>query len=283
MVFLIFALARPQRSLDQSKRSVEGLDIIMVIDTSGSMLTQDFALGGRAASRVDVVKAVIAEFIRNRPDDRIGMVVFAAEAYTHAPLTFDHDALISMLDDVRPGPAGESTSIGEGLGVAVKRMQKVTAKSKVVVLLTDGGNTSGRLSPDGATQAAAEVGVKVYTIGIGGKSGGERGKKGGKADLDVDVDLLTRIATKTGGKFFLASDTDALLKIYRTIDELEKTKADFRQFRKVEEHFVIFVWPAVLCLLLEVLWTCTRFRPIQYLPSANHKPMAAHIAPGAKS
>ena len=253
---LAIALARPQAGNSNTQRTAEGLDIVMVLDTSGSMNLRDFTWGREKPTRMAVVKRVISDFIKERTNDRIGMVVFGTEAFTQAPLTLDHEVLNRFIDIITVGMAGEATAVGDGLAAAVNRLKSVEAKSKVVILLTDGGNNAGRVDPLAAAQAAATMGVKVYTIGVG--SAPEGG--GDPQAADVDEPTLREIAKATGGKYFLASNTEMLIKVYDTIDKLEKTKVQVESFANYEDLYTGLVVFAVACLLAELVLGLTRLR-----------------------
>jgi len=264
LTLIIIGLARPQSGSTESRRSTDGLDIMMVIDTSGSMRAQDFVIAGERPTRLEVIKAVIAQFISERPDDRIGMVVFGTEAFTQAPLTLDHNVLLRFLERVKVSMAGDATAIGDGLGTALKRMKDVEAKGKVVILLTDGTNNAGRLDPVAAADAAKTLGIRVYTIGVGKQGTAPMNIDGTMRQVPVEIDesLLKRIAETTDGKFFRATDTEALIGVYATIDKLEKTRAEIKQFRNYEERFAWFVWPAIVLIFAEFGFSLTRFRKI---------------------
>lgn len=243
------ALARPQDSAAPGKKSSEGLDIVLIVDTSRSMEARDFVLAGERPNRLGVVKRVIADFVRDRPSDRIGIVVFGTEAFTQAPLTLDHDVLLRFLERIQIGMAGDDTAIGDGLATAVNRLKDVEAKSKVAILLTDGGNTAGRVDPLAAAAAAVAKDVKVYTIGVGTKD-------------DVDTKLLAEIATKTNAATYMAGDTESLVQVYETIDRLEKTRIDVQSFDDRDEQFAVFAALALAFLLGQALVGLTRFRRV---------------------
>jgi Ca-activated chloride channel family protein len=267
---LVIALARPQQPIGEVKAQAEGIDIVLCLDISGSMLAEDFEKDGRRYSRVDIVKEVVREFIGKRPHDRLAMVVFAGRPYTVCPLTLDHDWMIGSLDRVRVGLIEDGTAIGSGLGASVNRLRDIKAKSRVVVLLTDGVNNAGKLAPDLAADAAKAMGVKVYTIGAG--SGGvapipvlnQQGQKMFYRTMQADLDepLLTRIAEKTGGLYFRATDTKRLQEIYATIDKLEKRKLEAPSYRQMREMFGWFLWPGLAMLLVEVGLGQTRLRKL---------------------
>ena len=262
--FVVLGLTRPEVGNSKSERQSEGLDIVLVIDTSRSMEAQDFVWRGERPTRLSVVKQVIADFIKERPSDRIGMVVFGTEAFTQAPLTLDHDVLLRFLNRVQVGMAGDATAIGDGIGTAVHRLKDVESKSKVVILLTDGGNTAGRLDPLAAAQAAKALGVKIYAIGVGSEgevpvvvNGQVQVQK-----VDIDEELLKQMAKTTDAQYFRATDTETLISVYDTIDKLEKTKVKIQTFASYEDRYQPFVLAALLCVLAEFLVGVSRFRRI---------------------
>ena len=263
LLLIILAMARPQQRIGYSIKQSEGLDMMLIIDTSGSMRALDFLdKAGKRKSRLAVVKEVLAEFIANRPDDRIGMIVFGDEAYTQAPLTSDQEVLLAFLQQVEIGMAGENTAIGDALGVSTKRLKDVQAKSKIAILLTDGENTAGILDPLVATSVAAKHHIKVYTVGIGSNAEVPIPHAGRFffQHLPLDEKLMRKIATATGGKYFKASDTSSLQEIYRTIDRLEKTTHQEKRYDEYRELYHLPLWSAVLFFLFEQLLTLTRFR-----------------------
>lgn len=264
LLLLAVALARPQANKGHGPRTSEGLDIVLVIDTSRSMEARDYVLNGQQPTRLEVVKHVIGDFISTRASDRIGMVVFGTEAFTQAPLTLDHGVLDRFLERIEVGMAGDATAIGDGLATAVNRLRPVEAKSKVAILLTDGGNTAGRVDPLAAAEAARTMGVKVYTIGVG--SEGEDAKVGssggGGQRVDIDEDLLSKIAIDTGGRYFRAADTETLVNVYKTIDTLEKTPSTVTDYAGKEELFHPFAAVAGFFLAAELLLSASRFRRI---------------------
>ncbi|MFH0924902.1 MAG: VWA domain-containing protein [bacterium] len=269
LVLLILGLARPQSGTKLIERTTEGIDIILTVDTSGSMQALDFKLEGDRVDRLTVVKDVVKKFIKKRENDRIGMVVFGQEAFTQCPLTMDYGILLSFLDQAKIGMAGESTAVGSALGVSVKRLKDLKAKSRVIILLTDGRNNSGRIDPKTAAELAKKFNVKVYAIGVGTE--GEVpflvehplfGKRYAYDRVDLDKETLKMIADTTGGKFYTASDTKALEDIYGEIDKLEKTKVEVKEYMEFNELFSWFVIPALCLILLEVVLANTRFRKI---------------------
>lgn len=250
---LVLALARPRIGNEKTLRKSEGLDIFLVVDTSGSMEARDFVVGQYEVDRLTAVKAVMREFIKKRTDDRIGLVVFGSHAFAQAPLTLDHEVLLKFLDDIQIKMAGPETAIGDAIGVTVNRLKGVTAKSKIAILLTDGENSAGEIDPKVAANAAEKLGVKFYTIGAGGGGGqssflGFSFRTGGSR---IDENMLRYIANTTGGKYFRAKDTKDLVNIYNTIDELEKTTAETQVFRQYDEKYSAFLFP-VLWLLFGI-------------------------------
>jgi Ca-activated chloride channel family protein len=268
IVAVVLALSRPQSVDRPSSRSNEGIDIVLVVDTSGSMRALDFELKGERVDRLEVVKDVIGKFIEQRIDDRIGMVVFGTEAYTQVPLTLDHQVLHAFLKRGKIGMAGDATAIGDALATATKRVKDVDAKSRIVILLTDGTNTAGKVDPRTAAQAAASVGVRVYTIGVGSNGmvpmpvQGFFGETIQNVEVELDEALLREIAETTKGKYFKASDTEALVNVYKAIDELEKRKIEQNDYRRYEEKYFVLVALALLALLAEALFNLTRWRRI---------------------
>lgn len=262
VTLLIIAMARPQRGRDESKRRTEGLDIELVIDTSGSMRALDFMIEGRRENRIDVVKQVITEFVKQRPDDRIGTVVFGTHAFAQAPMTLDHDILMEYIDHIEVGLAGDATAIGDGIGVAVNRLKALQSKNRIIILLTDGASNAGKVEPTDAAQAAKALGIKVYTIGVGTEGFVSIPTQFGmqKIKADLDETLLKGIAQTTDGRYFRAMDTEALREVYRTIDSLEKSVVEVKVFHNTEEQFAFFVWPGLLLLLMELGLGITRLR-----------------------
>jgi Ca-activated chloride channel family protein len=267
LALLIVGLARPQLGRSNSTVQASGIDMMLAVDVSGSMKSLDFKVDGQPVSRVDVVKSVVGKFIEARPDDRIGMIEFAHSPYLVCPLTLDHDWLLRNLDRVQIGSIDDGTAIGSGIAACVNRLRDQPGKSKVVVLLTDGQNNCGKVSPVMAAEAAKALGVKVYTIGAGvrGEAPMPVTDAQGNTQIvmiqaDVDEAALQQIATETGGKFFRATDTDSLKKIYAEIDRLEKTTHPLKKFESQRE---LFPWAllSALCLLGTGLGLAqTRFR-----------------------
>ncbi len=264
----ILALARPQSGIKSTEITTEGVDIMLCLDTSGSMQALDFKDNGKRATRLRVVKKVVSEFIRGRENDRIGMVVFGEEAFTQCPLTLDYGVLLSLLDSVEIGMAGDSTAIGSSIAICVKRLKDLKSKSKVIILLTDGRNNSGAISPLTAAGIAKTYGIKIYTIGVGTE--GEApflvdsffGKQYVYQKVDLDEGTLTGIAQATGGKYFRATNTRALKDIYNQIDKMEKTEVKIKEYMEYEELFIYFLIPGLCLLLLELALANTRLRKI---------------------
>lgn len=263
MVLFVLALARPQLVFQETEVTTEGVDIILAIDTSLSMGALDFNLAGQTVNRLTAVKKVVTDFIRKQQNDRIGMVVFGEQAYTQCPLTLDSDVLVQFLDHLQLGMAGDGTAIGDGLGLSVKRLKDVPGKSKVVILLTDGRNNSGRISPEKAAEIAKTFGIKVYTIGIGTQGlvpfpqPGIFGQRLIYVKLELDQETLENIANITDGRYFYAGDTEKLQEIYSEIGELEKTELKVKHYQRWTELYRYFLVPALCLLLLEVLLSVT--------------------------
>ena len=262
LIFLTLALARPQTGRSQAKQRSEGIDIILVADASGSMNALDFVIDGKRQNRLSVVEKAMEDFVDSRVDDRIGLVVFGTHAFALCPLTLDHDVLLQYIDTMKVAMAGEETAIGDAIGVASNRLKDIPAKSKVMILLTDGENDAGKLDPREAAQAAKAMGIKIYTVGVGSEGYVPIQTPYGfqKVRLPIDEKLLKEIADMTGGRYFRAGDTDALFAIYHTIDALEKTTVDTNVYYNYEEKYASFVWLALVLLALELLLRTTRLR-----------------------
>ena len=266
IALLLIALARPQSVLEGSKTVSEGVDIVLTLDTSTSMLAEDFKIGARRINRFDVVKEVVKEFIRKRKDDRVGMVAFAARAYTVCPLTTNYSWLNENLDRVKVGMIEDSTAIGSALATSINRLKTSKTKSKIVILLTDGVNNAGTISPMVAAEAAKALKIKVYTIGVGTKGLSPYPFKDmyGRTvyqniPIEIDEDVLKKIADVTGGKYYLASDTETLRKIYDDISRLEKSAIEHFGYREYSELFLYFLIPGLILLGLEILLSNTLF------------------------
>jgi len=264
----VIALARPQAGQKETEIITEGIDIMLSLDTSGSMEALDFELEGRRSNRLAVVKKVVKAFIEKRQNDRIGMVIFGDNAFTQCPLTMDYGVLLSFIDRIEIGMAGDSTALGSSLAMSVKRLRDTPGKSKVVILVTDGRNNTGKISPSTAARIAETYNIKVYTIGVGIE--GESpflmetlfGKRYVYQKVDLDEKTLKDIAETTGGQYFRATDTKSLEKIYELIDQMEKTEAKVKEYMEYEELFDRFALAGLLLLLVEFLLTSTRLRKI---------------------
>ncbi len=259
---LVVALARPQSSLSWQNSTTEGIDIMIDSDISGSMLAEDFQ-----PNRLEAGKNIAIDFIKSRPNDRIGLVIFSGESFTQCPLTIDHDVLVNLYRDVHYGMIQDMTAIGDGLATAVNRLKESDAKSKVIILLTDGSNNTGSIAPLTAAQIAKTFGIRVYTVGIGTNGyapmpvpNGFGGVQYQNMKVDIDEPTLTKIADITGGRYFRATDNHALQNIYGQIDKLEKAKIEVTQYHKNTELFLPFALAALLFLSLEFLFKNTWLR-----------------------
>jgi Ca-activated chloride channel family protein len=269
LALLALALARPQVVEHEQQIQTEGIDIMLALDISGSMQAEDF----KPRNRLHVAKEVVAEFLGMVKDDRVGLVVFAGQSFTQCPLTLDYDVLRSLLADVEIGLIEDGTAIGTALANAVARLKGSLAKSKVVILLTDGENNAGKIDPQTAAKIAQAFAVRVYTIGVGKEGGAPipvnhpvygkiyaRNPDGSLVLTKLDEESLRRIADTTGGQYFRATDGDALKKIYGQILELERTKFEVKEFERAREYFRWAAIPAVALLLLELGLGHTRWR-----------------------
>lgn len=258
---LIIALARPQFRNDQQLVNGQGIDIVLCLDISGSMLAQDFT-----PNRMEAAKNVASEFIDNRPADRIGLVIFSGESFTMCPLTTDRSVLKSQLFSVESGLLEDGTAIGSGLATGVERLRSSPSKSKVIILLTDGENNGGLIDPNTAKEIAKSLGVRVYTVGVGteGFAPVPVQTPGGvimqREKVSIDEKLLTQIANETGGKYFRAKDNESLRNIYVAIDKLEKSKIEITTLKKYSEEFFPFALAAVALLLMEYVLRFTVFK-----------------------
>ena len=255
----VIALARPQTSNSWSSKHTEGIDIMLCIDVSTSMLAEDLK-----PNRIEAAKNVALEFISGRPDDNIGLTLFAGEAYTQCPMTVDHAVLLNLLngtkvDMAQRGLIEDGTAIGMGMANALSRLKDSKAKSKVIILLTDGSNNCGQISPNTAAEIAKSFGIRVYTIGVGTNGTAPYPwPVGGQIQyvnvpVEIDTKTLATIARKTDGEFYRATNNQKLHEVYQEIDKLEKTKMNVRQYSKRYEAYGMFLLASVLCLLLEIL------------------------------
>jgi len=262
MSLCILALARPQIREVTQEQYAEGLDIVLVLDTSTSMRAEDFN-----PNRFEAAREVASEFIDGRVSDRIGLIVFAAKAYTQAPLTLDYQFLQQMLAEVEVGVIQDGTAIGTALATAVNRLKDTAAESKVIILLTDGQNNRGEIDPVTASEVAATLGVRIYAIGVG--TYGEApfvvdrpfgGRQRQMVPVEIDEDMLQSISTGTGGQYFRATNEQALREIYAQIGELEKTEIETRIYTDYEERYIRFLFPGLILVLIEILLTTTVLR-----------------------
>lgn len=256
----ILALTRPQERDVVVERTAEGIDIMMALDVSRSMLERDFY-----PNRFEAAKVVASDFVDGRVSDRIGLVVFSGEAYTQAPLTLDYSFLKRMLRDVQTGLIKDGTAIGTAIATATARLRESDAVSKIIILLTDGENNAGSIDPSTAADLASALNVKIYSIGVGGD-----GTSGGGSMFDqflgpasqVDEETLRNVAERSGGRYFRARDAEALRSIYEAISELEKTEIEESSYVDVEERYAWFLWPAAGSFLLHILLVNTRLRRV---------------------
>ena len=264
---MIAGLARPQRTHSRTEVTANGIDIVLALDVSGSMQALDFLVDHQRVNRIAVVKSVVAKFIEERPSDRIGMIAFAGAPYLVSPITLDHDWLQQNLERVNIGTGDDGTAIGSAIAAGVNRLRMTHAKSKVLILLTDGMNNTGKIAPYAAAEAAKAMGVKIYTIGVGvrGKAPIPVKDELGNlhiimATVDVDEKTLQSVADVTGGRFYRATNTDSLQQIYDQINRLERTAQTVQKFEHVEELYAWTLVPAAALLALGFLLQQTRFR-----------------------
>ncbi len=253
-IFLIITIARPQSSNHWRKKNKEGIDIVMALDISGTMQGEDLR-----PNRLEAAKSVAIEFIQARPNDNIGLVVFAGESFTQCPLTTDHTILINLFRRIKYGLLEDGTAIGLGLANAINRIKESKAKSKVIILLTDGSNNQGAISPITAAEIAQTLGIRVYAIGVGSHGMVNMpiqtpfGIRNQKVKSEFDEKTLKKIAQMTGGKYFRATNTSELRLVYQEIDRMEKTKISVKEYSQKSEMFFIFALIAFILLVLEVL------------------------------
>lgn len=268
VTLFVLALARPQEGQKSTEILSIGVDIMLALDTSGSMQALDFIKDEKRHTRLSIVKDVVSEFIENRPNDRMGMVVFGSEAYTQCPLTLDQDILQSFLSKLDIGMAGDSTAIGSAIGIAVKRLKDLESESKLIILLTDGRSNAGALPPLQAAQTAKAFGIKIHTIGVG--TYGEApflvnsvfGQRYVYQQVDIDEDTLKGISKLTGGEYFRATDLESLKNIYKQIDQMEKSEVKVLDHSEYTELFHYFLIPGILLFLLEVVLSNSILRRI---------------------
>ena len=264
LALLIIALARPQSSSKNQKINVEGIDIVLTIDLSSSMLAQDLK-----PDRLEAAKDISAEFVKGRPEDRMGLVVFASETFTQVPLTTDHGMLLNMMKDLKCGMLEDGTAIGDGLASSVSRLKDSEAISKVVILLTDGDNNAGSIDPATAAEMAKLFGVRVYTIGVGTRGTAPYpvqtpfgGIQYQQIQVTINEPLLQQIADETGGKYYRATSNEKLEQIYEEIDQLERSKIEINEFTRVHEEFLPFVLMGLALLLLGFILKNTIFKTL---------------------
>jgi len=261
IVSIVIALARPQIRNDEKLVNGEGIDIVLCLDISGSMLAQDFT-----PNRMEAAKNVASTFIDNRPADRIGLVIFSGESFTMCPLTTDRSVLKTQLFNVQSGLLEDGTAIGSGLATGVDRLRASQSKTKIIILLTDGENNGGLIDPNTAKEIAKSVGVRVYTVGVGTEGFAQvpvqtrSGIVMQKEKVNIDEKLLTQIANETGGKYFRARDNESLKSIYEEIDKLEKSKVEITAIKRYSEQFLPFALAAAALLLLELILRFTIFK-----------------------
>jgi len=266
LLLMIVALARPRLGIEHSTVKTAGVNIVIALDTSGSMAALDFKQDDKVVDRLEAVKQVVDRFVAGRSGDRIGLVVFGTEAFTQIPLTRDYNTISSILEEVEIGAAGEKTAIGDALGISLKRLEDIESKSNIIVLLTDGENTAGELSPILSAELAADRGVKVYIIGVGTRGKVPFlvdhplfGKRYVYQEVSMDEGTLKEIAKKTGGLYFRAEDAEALSKIWATIDRMEKSEVEVTSWTEYREYYTTPLLIALGLLLLSVMLANTRF------------------------
>jgi Ca-activated chloride channel family protein len=263
-LLLVLAASRPQWIGEIESLPVTGRDLLLAVDISGSMDTQDMVLNKTAVNRLKVVKKVAGEFIQRRHGDRVGLILFGSRAYLQTPLTFDTQTTATLLDESEIGLAGRETAIGDAIGLAVKRLRDDAAADRVLVLLTDGANTSGEVQPLQASGFAARDGLTVYTVGVGADEMMVQDFFGSRVvnpSADLDEDTLRAIADQTGGRYFRARDAESLEKIYEILDELEPVESDVETIRPVDE---LFYWPMGIAYILALLAALFSIRPFNF-------------------
>ena len=264
LALLIIALARPQSSSKNQKINIEGIDIVLTLDLSSSMLAQDLK-----PDRLEAAKNISADFVKGRPEDRMGLVVFASETFTQVPLTTDHGMLLNMMKELKCGMLEDGTAIGDGLASSVSRLKDSEAISKVVILLTDGDSNAGSIDPATAAEMAKIFGIRVYTIGVGTRGTAPYpvqtpfgGIQYQQIPVTINETLLQQIADETGGKYFRATSNEKLQQIYEEIDQLERSKIEVNEFTRVHEEFLPFVLWSLALLLLGFVLRYTIFKTL---------------------
>jgi Ca-activated chloride channel homolog len=267
---LLVGLARPQLTENETNVKASGVDMVLVVDLSGSMRSLDFELNRKPVNRLAIAKDVLKKFIARRPNDRLGLVAFAGRAYIASPLTLDHEALLTNLDRLEIGMIEDSTAIGSALATSLNRLRDLKSKSKIVILMTDGQNNAGTISPATAAEAAKTLGVKVYTIGVGTHGTAPMPQRDWltgrevlvRVPVDIDENTLKAMADKTGGKYYRADSSETLRAIYAEIDQLEKTEAVVKKYVRRHERMAWFVLPGLLLLLAETGLAHTLWREL---------------------
>ena len=268
IALFIIGLARPQEGRKRTEILSQGVDIVLAIDTSGSMQALDFKKNEDQVTRLSVVKDVVAEFVKSRQMDRIGMVVFGANAFTQCPLTLDQNILLSFINKLKIGMAGDATAIGSAIGISARRLKDLKSKSKVIILLTDGRNNSGAISPLQAAEIAKTLGIKVYTIGVGKRGKAPflvdtiLGKRLIYRNVDIDEKVLNKISKMTNAKYFRATDLKSLKDIYKQIDLLEKSEVKTLDHSEYKELFHFFLIPGFILLIIEIIFSNSYLRKI---------------------
>ena len=269
LTLFIIALAQPRFIKGESSSRASGIDIVVAVDLSGSMAAEDFEIERKRVNRLTIAKDVLQKFIDHRPADRIGLVAFAGRAYIASPLTLDHDFLRQNLDRLYLGMIEDRTAIGSALTSALNRLRDLKSKSKIVILMTDGQNNAGTVPPLTAAEVAQTMKVKVYTIGVGTRGTAPMPyvnvfgqKEYQQVAVDIDEETLTKMADRTGGKYFRADNSDNLRKIYAEIDRLEKTEMDVKKYRQYEELFAWAILAGLVVLLLEIILSQTVWRKL---------------------
>lgn len=261
LIALVIVLARPQSLSSTSKSKTEGIDIVMALDVSSSMLAEDLK-----PNRMMAAKEVALDFVKNRPNDKIGLVIFSGESFTQCPLTNDHAVLLNLINEVKPGMIEDGTAIGLGLGTAVNRLKDSDSKSRVIILLTDGANNAGALTPMDAAQLAKDYGIRLYTIGAGsrGTATYTDPRTGYKGTIEADIDdtSLAQMASLTRGEYFRATDTESLKKVYQQIDEMEKRHISVNTITQRAELYLPYALLALALIALELILRRTIFRTI---------------------
>ena len=264
---LIVAFARPRHGKGSTEVEASGIDIVLTLDVSGSMEALDFQLEGKVMNRLEVVKSVVAKFVGQRPNDKLGMVAFAGRPYLVSPLTMDHEFLAKRLASVKMGQVEDGTAIGSAIATSVSHLRNSTAKSRIIVLATDGVNNAGSVNPLTAAEAAKALGIKVYAIGTGVRGEAPMPVKDAFGNthmqtvkVEIDEEMMREVATATGGQYYRATDTDSLDKIYESINQLEKTTRKLKKYQQYDELYLWFLVPGLCLLLLELVLTQTRFR-----------------------